>query len=105
MHPGALRAALRSIPGLFCVTDSTAATGMPDGEYRLGSHLVTKCMGGVRLPDGTLAGKKLELLRAVVPRATRIGMLSPDDPNLRPQVTEVQKNCGGCHQTYRVRRS
>src|ERR1700730_5428069 len=29
VHPGALRAALRAIPGLFCVTDSTAAAGMP----------------------------------------------------------------------------
>jgi N-acetylglucosamine-6-phosphate deacetylase len=48
--------ALRCIPGLFCVTDSTAAAGMPDGDYRLGEHSVHKCMGGVRLPDGTLAG-------------------------------------------------
>jgi N-acetylglucosamine-6-phosphate deacetylase len=65
VHPGALRAALRAIPGLFCVTDSTAATGMPDGEYRLGSHRVTKCMGGVRLPDGTLAGSTLTMDQAL----------------------------------------
>lgn len=38
------------------MTDSTAAAGMPDGQYKLGSHTVTKCLGGVRLPDGTLAG-------------------------------------------------
>ena len=65
VHPGALHAALRAIPGLFCVTDSTAATGMPDGEYRLGSHRVTKCMGGVRLPDGTLAGSTLTMDQAL----------------------------------------
>jgi N-acetylglucosamine-6-phosphate deacetylase len=65
VHPGALRAALRAIPGLFCVTDSTAATGMPDGEYRLGSHRVTKCMGGVRLADGTLAGSTLTMDQAL----------------------------------------
>ena len=59
VHPGAIRAALRSIPRLYCVTDSTAAAGMPDGEYKLGSHSVTKCMGGVRLADGTLAGSTL----------------------------------------------
>src|SRR5205085_374556 len=47
VHPGAIRAALRSIPCLYCVTDSTAATGMPDGEYRLGRQPVTKCLGGV----------------------------------------------------------
>lgn len=56
VHPGAIKVALRAIPCLYCVTDSTAAAGMPDGEYRLGSHTVTKCLGGVRLPDGTLAG-------------------------------------------------
>jgi len=65
VHPGALRAALRAIPGLFCVTDSTAAAGMPDGEYRLGSHRVTKCMGGVRLADGTLAGSTLTMDQAL----------------------------------------
>ena len=65
VHPGALHAALRAIPGLFCVTDSTAAAGMPDGEYRLGSHRVTKCMGGVRLPDGTLAGSTLTMDQAL----------------------------------------
>ena len=65
MHPGAIRAALRSIPCLYCVTDSTAATGMPDGEYRLGRQPVTKCLGGVRLADGTLAGSTLTMDRAL----------------------------------------
>lgn len=65
VHPGAIRAALRSIPCLYCVTDSTAATGMPDGEYRLGRQPVTKCLGGVRLADGTLAGSTLTMDRAL----------------------------------------
>ena len=65
VHPGALKLALRAIPGLFCVTDSTAATGMPDGDYQLGSHRVTKCLGGVRLPDGTLAGSTLTMDQAL----------------------------------------
>jgi N-acetylglucosamine-6-phosphate deacetylase len=65
VHPGAIRAALRCIPGLYCVTDSTAATGMPDGEYRLGRQPVTKCLGGVRLADGTLAGSTLTMDRAL----------------------------------------
>jgi N-acetylglucosamine-6-phosphate deacetylase len=65
VHPGAIRAALRCIPGLFCVTDSTAATGMPDGDYQLGRHTVTKCLGGVRLPDGTLAGSTLTMDQAL----------------------------------------
>ncbi len=65
VHPGALRVALRAIPCLYCVTDSTAAAGMPDGEYRLGRHTVTKCLGGVRLADGTLAGSTLTMDQAL----------------------------------------
>ncbi len=65
VHPGAIRAALRAIPCLYCVTDSTAAAGMPDGEYHLGSHVVKKCLGGVRLADGTLAGSTLTMDQAL----------------------------------------
>lgn len=65
VHPGALRAALRAIPKLYGVTDSTAATGMPDGEYHLGRHKVYKCLGGVRLEDGTLAGSALTMDQAL----------------------------------------
>lgn len=61
VHPGAIRVALRAIPHLYCVTDSTAAAGMPDGDYHLGRQLVTKCLGGVRLADGTLAGSTLTM--------------------------------------------
>lgn len=65
VHPGAIHTALRCIPRLFCVTDSTAATGMPDGQYMLGRQVVTKCMGGVRLADGTLAGSTLTMDQAL----------------------------------------
>jgi N-acetylglucosamine-6-phosphate deacetylase len=65
VHHGAIRVALRAIPRLFCVTDSTSAAGMPDGEYRLGRHTVHKCMGGVRLADGTLAGSTLTMDQAL----------------------------------------
>jgi N-acetylglucosamine-6-phosphate deacetylase len=61
VHPGAIRVALRAIPHLFCVTDSTAAAGMPDGQYMLGRQVVHKCLGGVRLADGTLAGSTLTM--------------------------------------------
>jgi N-acetylglucosamine-6-phosphate deacetylase len=46
---------------VYCVTDSTSAAGMPDGEYRLGRQTVIKCLGGVRLSDGTLAGSTLTM--------------------------------------------
>jgi N-acetylglucosamine-6-phosphate deacetylase len=65
VHAGAIHAARRAIPRLCCVTDSTAGAGMPDGEYRLGSQTVHKCLGGVRLADGTLAGSVLTMDQAL----------------------------------------
>ena len=61
VHPGAIRAALRAIPRLYCVTDATAGAGMPDGSYTLGAQTVSKCGGGMRLADGTLAGSSLTM--------------------------------------------
>lgn len=63
--PGAIKAALRAIPKLFAVSDATAAAGMPDGEYPLGSHTVTKRDGGVFLDHGTLAGSALTMDQAL----------------------------------------
>ena len=74
VHPGAIRTALRCIPNLYCVTDSTSATGMPDGEYMLGRHKVMKCMGGVRLPDGTLAGSTLTMDQALRNLVNELGL-------------------------------
>jgi len=65
VHPGAIKAALRAIPHLYCVTDSTPATGMPDGQYMLGRQQVFKCLGGVRTADGTLAGSTLTMDQAL----------------------------------------
>jgi N-acetylglucosamine-6-phosphate deacetylase len=59
VHPGAIRVALRCVPKLYAVTDATAAAGMPDGAYTLGRQRVHKCLGAVRLADGTLAGSAL----------------------------------------------
>ena len=74
VHPGALRVALRAIPCLYCVTDSTSATGMPDGDYKLGRQTVTKCLGGVRLADGTLAGSTLTMDVALRNLAGELGL-------------------------------
>jgi N-acetylglucosamine-6-phosphate deacetylase len=74
VHPGAIHTALRAIPKLYCVTDSTAAAGMPDGEYALGRHKVFKCMGGVRLADGTLAGSVLSMDQALRNLVNTLGL-------------------------------
>lgn len=63
--PGALFAALRAIPRLYGVTDATSATGMPDGEYALGTQRVFKCGGCVRLASGSLAGSVLTMDQAL----------------------------------------
>jgi N-acetylglucosamine-6-phosphate deacetylase len=65
VHAGAIRAALRAVPELYAITDATSATGMPDGDYRLGRQTVTKCLDAVRLADGTLAGSTLTMDRAL----------------------------------------
>lgn len=64
VHPGAIKTALRAVPKLFCVTDATAAAGMPDGEYPLGRHSVRKRGNTVYLADGTLAGSALTMDQA-----------------------------------------
>ncbi len=63
--PGAILAALRAVPRLYFVTDATAAAGMPDGEYPLGRHTVTKRDGSVYLADDTLAGSALTMDQAL----------------------------------------
>ena len=74
VHPGAMLAALRAIPNLYCVTDATAATAMPDGDYALGRHTVRKCGNGVRLADGTLAGSTLTMDQALRNLVEGIGL-------------------------------
>ncbi len=78
VHPGAIRAALRAIPGLYCVTDATAAAGMPDGDYALGRQEVTKCLGAVRLADGTLAGSALTMDQALRNLVGPLGLSLPE---------------------------
>ena len=65
VHEGAIKAALRAIPGLFCVTDAVAAAGMPDGKYPLGTYTIEKRGDVVSLPDGTIAGSALTMDRAL----------------------------------------
>ncbi len=54
----------KGLNGSVLVTDATAATGMPNGKYRLGSFEV-EVKDGVCLADGKLAGSVLTMDRAV----------------------------------------
>jgi len=51
--------------GVILVSDGTAATGMPDGKYRLGTLEVSVTGGVVRNSEGKLAGSTLTLDRAL----------------------------------------
>jgi N-acetylglucosamine-6-phosphate deacetylase len=51
--------------GVILVSDGTAATGMPDGTYRLGTFEVSVAGGVARNADGKLAGSTLTLDRAL----------------------------------------
>lgn len=61
----AFDAARRAISGLYSITDATAASGMPDGQYQLGSLSIDKIGHRVVLPDGTLAGSCLTQQRSM----------------------------------------
>jgi putative ABC transport system substrate-binding protein len=51
---------------------------------------------------GTLAGKKLELLKQAVPRATRFALLAPEDPAFGAQVEETRKSAAGLNLALQV---
>ncbi|MEJ2886955.1 N-acetylglucosamine-6-phosphate deacetylase [Actinomycetospora aeridis] len=64
--PEMLRLAAAAAPGRWAlVTDATAATGMPDGPFRLSGVPVTLAGGTVRNAAGGLAGAAAPLLRGV----------------------------------------
>ena len=65
VEKAAFDAARRAIPKLYSVTDATAASGMPDGDYKLGSFSVSKHDNRVLLADGTLAGSCLTQCRVI----------------------------------------
>lgn len=57
--------AAKGFEKVLLVSDGIAATGMPDGSYRLGSIEVTVAGGVCRNAEGRLAGSTLTLDRAV----------------------------------------
>ncbi|MGB6430216.1 MAG: N-acetylglucosamine-6-phosphate deacetylase [Candidatus Acidiferrales bacterium] len=57
--------AAKGVERTVLVSDGTAATGMPDGKYRLGTFEVTVTGGVCRNAEGKLAGSTLTLDRAV----------------------------------------
>jgi len=84
---GAARAAkdaTATVPIIFFGNADPVAAGLVTNLARPGGNLT----GILIAPEGTLAPKRLEMLRSVVPNATRLALLSPDDPAFEPQLKE-----------------
>ena len=85
----ALRAAqeaTRTIPIVFLIAGSDPVElGLMASLARPGGNITGVALGAV------LAGKRLELLRETIPRATRIAMLVTKESSARPQVQEAEK--------------
>lgn len=79
----------RNTPVVFFGNFDPIALGLVSDLARPGGHVT----GILIAPDGTLAGKRVELLKAAVPHATRIGLLLPELPDtaVREQTQETRK--------------
>jgi putative tryptophan/tyrosine transport system substrate-binding protein len=83
----AMKAASATLPIVVYGNFDPLALGLVSSLARPGGNLTAVLMA----PDGTLAGKRLQLLREVVPQATRIGLLVPEDPAVRVQLQETKQ--------------
>jgi putative ABC transport system substrate-binding protein len=81
-----MKEASSTVPIIMFGNFDPLALGFVNSLARPGRNVT----GVLIAPDGTLAGKRLELLKAAVPSATRIALLVPDDDSARPQVQETQ---------------
>lgn len=86
----ATRAARDAAPGspiVFFGNFDPVATNLVTSLARPGGNV----SGVLIAADGTLAPKKMQLLKEAVPRATRFAFLSPDDPAMEFQVLEARR--------------
>jgi putative tryptophan/tyrosine transport system substrate-binding protein len=85
----ALKAVTTTIPVIVLTNTDPVAAGLVRSLARPEGNIT----GILIAPEGTLAGKKLELLKEAVPRATQMAMLVTDDPGIAPkqQIQETRK--------------
>lgn len=94
----AAREATASAPIVFFGNFDPVAAGLVASLARPGGNT----SGVLIAPDGTLAAKKLELLKEAVPRAKRIAFLSPDDPAMQGQIAEARRAAAALGQELAV---
>ena len=83
----AAKQATATIPIVFYGNFDPVASGTVTNLARPGGNVT----GILIAPEGTLAGKKVELLLEAAPKARRIVFLAPPDPAIRHQFDEAQK--------------
>lgn len=83
----AVRDGTAAIPVVMFGNFDPVAAGLVASLARPGGNLT----GVLIAPDGTLAAKRMELLKQAVPRATSVAFLLPDDPGAAAQVAEARK--------------
>jgi putative ABC transport system substrate-binding protein len=83
----AMKEATSTVPIVMYGNFDPLALGLVSSLARPGRNVT----GVLIAPDGTLAGKRLELLKAAVPQAARIALLVPDDESAHLQVQETRE--------------
>jgi putative ABC transport system substrate-binding protein len=83
----AAKAATATIPVIIYGNFDPVASGLVASLGRPGGNVT----GVLIAADGTLAVKKVELLKEAVPRLARVALLAPVDPGFALQMTEVRK--------------
>jgi putative ABC transport system substrate-binding protein len=81
----AMKEASATLPIVMYGNFDPLALGLVSSLARPGGNIT----GVLIAPDGTLAAKRLQLLKQMVPQALRIGLLVPDDDSIRLQVQET----------------
>ncbi|MEM9947072.1 MAG: N-acetylglucosamine-6-phosphate deacetylase [Cyanobacteria bacterium P01_D01_bin.36] len=75
---GGEQSGVQSVEGLFLVSDALSPLGLPDGRYPWDSRTIEVVNGTARLPDGTLSGTTLPLVKGAL-NLVEWGLCSVDD--------------------------
>jgi ABC-type uncharacterized transport system substrate-binding protein len=81
----AAKQATQTIPIVMVTTEDPVATGLIDTLARPGGNVT-----GLTLLTRDLSGKRLELLKEVIPTISRVGYLLPDSPDVRIRFKEYE---------------